>query len=75
MEYTRDALAIKDQQLKTILCVYTHTHSCITTLCILLASANKKKSIIDTQIRKSNPNTTLKIVIKPQEKRTREEGK
>ena len=25
--------------------------------------------------RKSNPNTTLKMVIKPEEKRTREEGK
>ena len=32
-----------------------------------------QKSTIDTQIRKSNPNTTLKIVIKAQEKRRREE--
>ena len=30
-----------------------------------------QKSTIDTQIRKSNPNTTLKIVIKPEEERTR----
>ena len=34
-----------------------------------------QKSTIDTQIRKSNPNTTLNIVIKPQEKRTRREEK
>ena len=31
-----------------------------------------QKSTIDTQVRKSNPNRPLKIVIKPQEKRTRE---
>ena len=36
-----------------------------------MVTANQK-STIDTQIRKSNPNTTLKIVIKPQEERTRE---
>ena len=34
-----------------------------------MVTANQK-STIDTQIRKSNPNTTLKTVIKPQ--RTRE---
>ena len=34
-----------------------------------------QKSTIDTQIRKINSNTTLKIVIKPEEERTREEGK
>ena len=34
-----------------------------------------QKSTIDTQIRKINSNATLKIVIKPQEERTREEGK
>ena len=32
-----------------------------------------QKSIIDTQKRKSNPNTTLNVIIKPQEK-TIEEG-
>ena len=32
-------------------------------------------STADTPIRKSNPNTTLKIVIQLPEKRTREEGK
>ena len=35
-----------------------------------------QKSTIDTQkVRKSNPNIKLKIVIKPQEKRTKEKGK
>ena len=38
-----------------------------------MVTANQK-STIDTQIRKSNPNPSLKIVIKPQEKRTRKEG-
>ena len=33
-----------------------------------------QKSTIDTQ-RKINSNTTLKLVIKPQEERTRDEGK
>ena len=33
-----------------------------------------QKSTIDTQTRKMNENTTLKIVIKLQEVRTREEG-
>ena len=33
-----------------------------------------QKSTIDTQIRKINSNTTLNIIIKPQEERTREEG-
>ena len=37
-----------------------------------MVNANQK-SMIHAQIRKSNPNTTLKIVIKPQEKRRREE--
>ena len=35
---------------------------------------SKQKSTVDNmQIRKGNPNTTLKIVIKPQERRTRRE--
>ena len=34
-----------------------------------------KKSTIDTQIRKINSNTTLKIVTKPEGERTREDGK
>ena len=35
----------------------------------------KQKSTIDTQIRKINSNTMLKIVIKPEEERPREEEK
>ena len=35
----------------------------------------KNLQTIHTQIRKINSNTTLKIVIKPEEERTREEGK
>ena len=35
----------------------------------------KNLQLIHKQIRKINSNTTLKIVIKPQEERTREEGK
>ena len=35
----------------------------------------KNLQLIHKQIRKNNSNTTLKIVIKPQEERTREEGK
>ena len=33
----------------------------------------KNQQKINTQMRKSNPNTTLKIAIKPQDKRTGEE--
>ena len=36
-----------------------------------MGTANQKTTI-DTQKRKSNPNTTLKIVIKAQEKETKE---
>ena len=62
-------LQLTDQQVKTI-CVYIYR---------LLyqnfrVNANRK-STTDTQIRKRNPNTTLKIIIKPQEKRIRREKK
>ena len=58
------------------MCIYTHICVCVC-VCILLyqnfqATVNQKPAI-DTQIRKINSNTTLKIVIKPQEER--EEGK
>ena len=39
-----------------------------------MVTANQK-STIDTQIRKSNPNPSLKIVIKPQENKRRKEEK
>ena len=40
-----------------------------------MGTANRRTTIDYTHTkRKSKPNTTLKMVIKPQEKRTREEG-
>ena len=60
-------LQLRDQQLKTISYIYRLLYQ-------NFRATAKQKSIIDTQ-RKINSNTTLKIVIKPQEERTREEGK
>ena len=60
-------LQLKDQQLKTI-CIYRLLYQ------NFRATANQK-STSDTQIRKIISNTTLKIVIKTEEERTREEGK
>ena len=34
-----------------------------------------QKCTMDTHTRKRNPNTTIKLVIKSEEKRTKEEGK
>ena len=50
-------------------CIYTYIFSPISNL----HGNSNQKSTIDTQVRKSNPNTTLKIVIKAQKKKTREE--
>ena len=61
-------LQLRDKQLKTISCLYRLLYQ------NFRATANQK-STTDKQIRKINPNTTLKIVIKPEEERTREEGK
>ena len=61
-------LQLRDQQLKTISYIYIDSYQ------NFRITANQK-STIDTQIRKINSNTTLKIVIKPEEERTREEGK
>ena len=61
-------LQLRDQQLTTILYIYRLLYQ------NFRVTANQK-STIDTQIRKSNPNTTLKTVIKPQKKRTRWEEK
>ena len=60
-------LQLREQQLKTISYTYRLLHQ------NFRITANQK-STIDTQ-RKINSNTTLKIVIKPEEERTREEGK
>ena len=57
----------REQQLKTISYTYKLLYQ------NFRITANEK-STIDTQ-RKINSNTTLKIVIKPEEERTREEGK
>ena len=61
------SLQLREQQLKTISYTYRLLHQNFR----ITAS---QKSTIDTQ-RKINSNTTLKIVIKPEEERTREEGK
>ena len=62
-------LQLRDQQRKTTSHMFRLSYQNFT------AAANQK-STIDTQtIRKINPNTTPKSVIKPQEERTREEGK
>ena len=58
-------LQLRDQQLKTLPNIYRLLYQ------NFRITANQK-STIDTQIRKINSNTTLKIVIKPQEDRTRE---
>ena len=63
-------LQLRDQQLKTISCTYIYR-----LLYQNFRIMANQKSTIDTQTRKINSNTTLKIVIKPQEERTREEGK
>ena len=61
-------LQLRDQQLKTISYIYRLLYQ------NLRVTANQK-STIDTQIRKINSNTTLKIVIKPHKERTSKEGK
>ena len=61
-------LKVKDQQLKTILFTYRLLYQ------NLIITANEKYTI-DTHTRKRNPNTTLKLVIKSQEKRTKKERK
>ena len=58
-------LQIREQQLKIILYVYVQTPIS------KLHGKYKPKSTRYTQIGKSNPNTTLKTVIKPQEKKGR----
>ena len=61
---------LRDQQLKIISYIYINSY--IKTSGQL---QTKNLQLIHKQIRKINSNTTLKIVIKPQEERTREEGK
>ena len=58
-------LKLRDQQLKATL--YTYRLLCQN----LMGNANQKTTIDTYKKRKSNPNTTLKTVIKPKEKRTK----
>ena len=60
-------LQLREQQLKTISYTYRLLYQNFRVI------ANQK-STIDTQT-KINSNTTLKILIKPQEEKTRKEGK
>ena len=61
-------LQLRDKQLKTISYIYRLLSQNFT------ITANQK-STIDKQIRKIYSNTTLKIIFKPQDAKTREEGK
>ena len=68
MQDTGDALAIKrPTTYNNLIYIYRHLYQ------NFRITANQK-STIDTQ-RKINSNTTLKIVIKPEEERTREQRK
>ena len=59
-------LKLKEKQLKTVQYIQRLLYQNI------IGIANQKTTI-DMQKRKSNPNTTLKIVIKSQKNKTREE--
>ena len=65
MQDTGDELAIKTPTTENNL-IYIQTH--------IKTSEKLQKSTMDTQ-RKINSNTTLRIVIKPEDDRTRDEGK
>ena len=67
----KNSRLVKDQQLKTTLYIYKLLYQ------HLMGATNLKITIdTHTQRSKSNPNTTLKMVIKLEEKRTKEgEGK
>ena len=62
-------LQLRDQQLKTTSYTYRLLHQ------NFRKTANQKSTVDTQQIRKIKSNTTIKIVIKPQQERTREEGK
>ena len=62
-------LKLRDQQLKTTLYIYRLLFQ------NLMVTTIKNLQWIHTRKRKRNPNTTLKIVIKSQEEKTKEEGK
>ena len=67
-------LKLKDQQLKTILSIYRTVYQ------NLMVTANRKSTKYTythrhTHRHKRNPNTTLKLVIQSEERRTKEEGR
>ena len=65
MQDTGDALAIKrPTTYNNLIYIYRHLYQ------NFRITANQN-STTDTQIRKINPNITLKIVIKPEEERTK----
>ena len=59
---------LRDKQLKTILCTYRLLYQ------NLMGTTNQKSTKDTHRKRKENPKTTLKLVIKSQEKRTKQEG-
>ena len=59
-------LQLREQQLKTI------SYTCRLLYQNFRINANQKSTIDTQKIRKINSNTTLKIVVKPQEERTGE---
>ena len=68
-------LQLRDQQIKTIIYIYIYIYRQRDSYQNFRKTANHK-STIDSQTNKKNQlKTTLKIVIKSQEERTREEGK
>ena len=69
-------LQLRDQQFKTILCVYIYTHTHRLLQRNLMVTANQKSTIDIQTNKKGIPNKTLKIVIKTQDQRTfvKEEG-
>ena len=62
-------LQLRDQQLKMFNLVYIQTP-----ISKFKIRVNQKYAIDTDTNKKSSPNTTLKIVIKTQEQKTREEG-
>ena len=62
-------LQLRDQQLKTISYIYIDSYQ------NFRITSYQNLQLIHKQLRKIESNTTLKIVIKPQEERTREEEK
>ena len=63
-------LQLRDQQFKTLSCIYIYIDSYIKTSGQL---QTKNLQLIHTQVRKINSNTTLKAIINPEEEKREEE--